>query len=245
MMVPLQAKSKVTHVLSFGSGVNTFGLMVLLVREKMPFDVAVFADTGCELPETYQALDVARGYLERHGIELKVVKSKSGMSLFEKCAERKVLPSTLWRWSTRDFKITPIHAYYRSLGTHINEYLGIAYDEVERMKESREDYITSLFPLIDRKMTREDCIRLIKSARLPVPIKSGCYVCPFSPIWRWKYIHENHPDIYRKVMKLEEGNKHFPSQTLTGQTLRGLVKSDFTINGKMPLDAPCGAYCMT
>lgn len=232
-----------THVLSYGAGVNTGALMVLLVRKKMPLDFAVFADTGTELPETYEYLKVTREYLDRHGVEFKVLKPTAG-NLYKTCVRRKVIPSTLWRWSTRDYKIRPIHQFYKSLGTHINEYLGIAYDEIERMKASKEDYITSLFPLIDNKMTREDCVRLIKSARLPVPIKSGCYVCPFVPISRWEYIYKNHRSIYYKVMKLEESNKHFPKQSYTAQTLRGLIKTDFTINGEIPLEAPCGAACM-
>ena len=35
------------------------------------------------------------------------------------------------------------------------EYLGIGYDEVERIKPSREPYVTSEFPLADLNDTRE------------------------------------------------------------------------------------------
>ena len=51
------------HVLSFGGGVNSAALMVVLLREGLPFDEAVFADTGGEVPETYQYLETARQYL--------------------------------------------------------------------------------------------------------------------------------------------------------------------------------------
>ena len=37
-----------THILSFGAGVNTIALMVLLVRDGAPLDGVVFADTGGE-----------------------------------------------------------------------------------------------------------------------------------------------------------------------------------------------------
>ena len=234
------------HVLSYGAGVNTTALAILLVRRKMPLDVAVFADTGAELPETYDYVDVAREYLDRHGVELKIVRSKSG-SLYETCKRRKVIPSKIWRWSTRDYKITPIHAYYRSLGTHIYEYLGIAYDEVERMKVSKEEYITSLFPLIDRKMTRNDCVKMIRSARLSIPVKSGCFMCPFMDIPRWKSIYTNHPDLYKKAMKLEETSKHFPTQRLNVHTLRGLIERGFdqSQDKHTMSDKPCGAFCMT
>jgi hypothetical protein len=64
------------------------------------------------------------------------------------------LPSAIWRWSTRDFKVTPILRHYRSFGGHVNQYLDIAFDEVERMKASRVDYVTNLYPLIQRRITR-------------------------------------------------------------------------------------------
>jgi len=237
-------QTQTTSVLSYGGGVNTTALMVMLVRKEMPFDVAVFADTGGEIPETYQYLDVAQRYLERHGVEFKVVRSKSG-TLYDTCKRRNVIPSKIWRWSTRDYKITPIHAYYRSLGTHIREYMGIAYDEVGRMKASKEDYITSEFPLIDWKMTREDCIAVIKSAHLPLPVKSGCYFCPFQDQHRWKELHDKHPELFEKALELEETSKHFPEQRLTPHTLRGLMAKKFVDERLRTLsDEPCGAYCV-
>ena len=234
-----------TYVLSYGAGVNTTALMILLVKEKLPFDVAVFADTGGELPETYRYLKVAEKYLSKNGIALEVVKSKNG-SLYDTCKRRRVIPSKIWRWSTRDYKITPIHAFYRSLGTHIYEYLGIAYDEADRMRSSKEGYVTSLFPLIERKMTRRDCELLIKRARLPVPVKSGCFFCPFMDIPMWNELYLKHRDLFFKAMELEETSKHFPSQRLNEHTLRGLMQKRFENGGKVTIsDEPCGAYCMT
>lgn len=232
------------YILSFGAGVNTAALMVLLHRKKLPFDEAVFADTGGELPETYQFLEVARKYLERRGKRLVVVRSKAG-TLYETCKRRQVTPSQIWRWSTRDYKVTPIHAYYREIGGHIHEYLGIAYDEIHRMKASRESYITSHFPLVDYRLTRADCVSLIRSARLAVPVKSGCFFCPFNNVARWQEINALHPDLYRKAMKLEESSKHFPTQRLTPLTLRGLRNHGFQAGPTAEIeDSPCGASCM-
>ena len=115
----------IRHVLSFGGGVNSVALMVVLLREGLPFDEAVFADTGGEVPETYQYLEIARQYLTNNRVPLTVV-SKRGRSLYETSWDRRVFPSAIWRWSTRDFKITPIHRHYRSLEAHINQYLAIS-----------------------------------------------------------------------------------------------------------------------
>ena len=159
---------KVRHVLSFGGGVNSVALMIVLLREGLPFDEAVFADTGGEVPETYEYLEIAKGYLADNEVPFTVV-SKRGRSLYDTAWDRRVFPSAIWRWSTRDFKVTPIQRHYRSLGAHVNQYLAIAWDEIYRMKDSRVDYVTNLFPLIERQLTRADCVAIIEEARLPVP----------------------------------------------------------------------------
>ena len=124
------------------------------------------------------------------------------------------------RWSTRDYKITPILRHYRSLDSHINQYLGIAWDEIHRMKDSRVDYVTNLYPLIDRRFTRADCVAIIEEAGLPIPQRSSCYFCPFNSVDRWRWLYETHPNLFNKAIALEERSKHFPSQRLTDQAFR-------------------------
>lgn len=246
----------VHHILSFGGGVNSVALMILLLREQLPFDGAIFADTGGEVPETYNFLEIAKEYLSKHGVPLTVV-SKPGRTLYETAWERRVFPSAIWRWSTRDYKVTPIHRHYRTLGGHINQYLAIAWDEVMRMKDSRVDYVTNLFPLVERRITRAGCVELIQEAGLPVPPRSACYFCPFNTVDRWRWLYETHPELYEKAISLEEHSKHFPSQRLTDQAFRERADVSlrslgevFRNGGKLPVlpvkdQQPCGAECMT
>jgi 3'-phosphoadenosine 5'-phosphosulfate sulfotransferase (PAPS reductase)/FAD synthetase len=250
-----QNGSGVRHVLSFGGGVNTVALMVLLLRSKEPLDEAVFADTGGEVPETYECVEWAKGYLADHGIPFQIVSNINGHDLYGTAWRRKVIPSAVWRWSTRDYKVRPIHRYYRSLGSHINQYIGIAYDEIERMKDSGVPYITNLYPLVDMKITRAGCEDIIQGAGLPVPVKSGCFFCPFNSADRWRWLHETHPDLFDKAIALEENSKHFPRQRLTDQVYRKRAVvplrtlSDLIVAGKpIPMNGaqnPCGGACMT
>jgi hypothetical protein len=243
---PANKSKQIKHILSHGAGVNSTALMIFLIRKKFPLDGVVFADTGGELPETYEYLKIAQKYLSKHKIPFVIVKSKNG-TLYDTCKRRRVIPSAIWRWSTRDYKITPIYAYYRSLDAHVNQYIAIAYDEIERIKDSRVDYVTNLYPLIDNKITRDGCIEIIKSAKLPVPPKSGCYFCPFNSIERWHELYTTHRNLYYKAIKLEENSKHFPKQRLTSLTLRQL-KQSFQIRKELPviqIESPCGSECMT
>ncbi len=240
---------KARWILSYGGGVNTTALMIYLVENKMPIDEAVFADTGGEIPETYSYLSIAREYLKNHGIPLKIIHvSVGGTGLYECATRRRVIPSQVWRWCTRDFKIRPIYRYYKSLGVHINQYIGIDYGEVHRIKDSQEDFVSNHYPLVDAKIDRKGCIDIIKLEGLPVPPKSGCYFCPFNNHARWQYILENHPNLYNKALKLEENSKHFPKQKLNSYMLRELRPKLIEMNLTLQEDDSslnmCGGHCM-
>ncbi|MEX2237212.1 MAG: phosphoadenosine phosphosulfate reductase family protein [Dehalococcoidia bacterium] len=251
-----EAKQEAISILSFGGGVNSVALMILLLQEKQPLDEVVFADTGSEVPETYAYLEIAERYLANRGVPFRTVTRRNRKTLQETCAERRVIPSAVWRWTTRDFKVRPIHSYYRTLGKPINQYLAIAWDEVERMKDSRDDYIVNLFPLVDRRITRAGCVQIIEDAGLPVPEKSGCFFCPFNSLSRWRWLADRHPELYEQAVELEEGSKHFPSQRLTDQVFRARdnvtlreLRTRFEQTGELESGetevSPCGGECMT
>jgi len=244
------------HILSFGAGVNSVASMIILIRSGEPLDEVVFADTGGEVPETYSYLRIAAAYLASHGIHLRIVSNRvSGRDLYANSWQRRVIPSVVWRWSTRDFKVRPIHRYYRSLGVPINQYVGIAYDEIERMKDSLVSFVVNLYPLVDRRMTRADCAKVIDEAGLPLPVKSGCFFCPFNSAGRWRWLHEKHPELYERALALEENSKHFPAQRLTDQVFRERAAMPLrelreVLKGQQPIpedevQSPCGAECMT
>lgn len=69
--------------------------------------------------------------------------------------------------------------------------LGISFDEVERMKPSKVNFIDNIYPLIDLKMTRKNCEEWLISHNLPVPKKSSCKRCPY------------HTKAYFREMKTE------------------------------------------
>ena len=244
----LKRQNDSKYIASYGGGVNSTALIVWLVKNNFPLDHVVFSDTGDEMPETYEYLDVMKRYLKRRDVPFKVVMNRKKDTLSDKCLRRAVIPSQVWRWCTRDFKVIPIHAFYRRMNSHIYQYMGIDYGEVHRMKPARVDYVTNLYPLIDYRIDRKECINLIKKARLPVPVKSGCYFCPYNNMDRWAEIHEKHPDLFKYSMKIEENNKHYQTQRLApkGYSLRQIDKM-MKKEKKLPVvkvDNPCGSECM-
>ena len=233
------------YIVSYGGGINSTALIIFLVKNKFPLDHVVFSDTGDEMPETYQYVTYLEKYLKRH--KIKFIQVKPNSTLSEVCIRRKVVPSQVWRWCTRDHKVKPIHKFYKSLKvSHIYQYMGIDFGEVRRMKPSGMDWVSNLYPLIDYKINRDGCIALIKQARLQLPVKSGCYFCPYNNIDRWQEVYKNHPKLFQKAKMIEEQNKHMPRQKLNKFTLAEL-ENKFKSNEIVPnieVDSPCGSECM-
>jgi len=144
------------YIVSYGGGINSTALILFLVKNKFPLDCVVFSDTGDEMPETYKYLGIMEGYLKRRNIPFEIVTNRKKETLSDKCLRREVVPSQVWRWCTRDFKVIPIHAFYRKLKSHVYQYMGIDYGEVRRMKPAKEDYVKGILPSANRQDDQEE-----------------------------------------------------------------------------------------
>lgn len=186
-------------MLSFGAGVNSVALAILLINNGWRGEI-VFADTGCEWPETYCYIDYFENkWLRPRGFEIVRLKGlpwqkkgRMGESLIEYCEKLAIIPIMAVRWCTVEWKVEPIARY--SSGREV--ILGIAADEAHRQKGR-------ICPLVEWGVTREDCKKIIASEGLVIPPKSGCYICPFQPNGRLKALLELHPDLYERAARLE------------------------------------------
>lgn len=244
------------YVLSFGAGINTVALMYLIQQHNFPLHHVVFADTGAETPDTYAIVTFAREFYDQAKIPFHTVQHRNTQSgLYETAQRRRVIPSVQWRWCTRDFKVKPIHRFYASLDRPVKQYIGIARDEVHRIRHGDNPRITNLYPLIDLGINRQDCQDVIAAHGGPETHKSGCYFCPFNSPSRWQQIQVRHPDLFQQALKLEENSKHFPRQRLLQQAFPNhhdlTLRAYLDRNPDPPQEHPnlppadCGGYCMT
>ncbi len=200
-------------VLSLGAGVNSTALLVLKAQGKVDFDIAIFADTGGEQPETYQYLkEVIIPFCKKHNIDLRFTK-KDGESLYDDYFSKKIIPTTVWRSCSDHFKIRPIRKYLiRNFPDEkIETLIGYCKGEEERAKNN-DCGITA--PLIEMGINREGCMKIIKDAGLLTPIKSGCFFCPYQEGKSWINLLKNHPDLFDEAEALEENGRRFPELIL-------------------------------
>lgn len=64
-------------------------------------------------------------------------------------------------------------------------WVGISTDEAIRMKPSRVQYIVNRWPLIEKRMNRNDCHKWLERFGWSAP-KSSCIGCPFHSNDQWR-----------------------------------------------------------
>lgn len=191
-------------ILSFGAGLQTTALAILLSEKKLEVDAVVFADTGCEKPETYRYMnDYTKPLLSAANIPFYEVRttipSEKG-NLYDFLWSTKDLPSVRYRECTKHFKIGPIH---KLVGKHCIQLIGFALDESFRAERAR-DKEHRRFPLIELGMRSTDCRKVISDYGWPIPLKSSCYICVFQTYVEWNWLKSNHPDLFERALALEE-----------------------------------------
>lgn len=198
--------------LSFGAGVQTTALLLI---DK--FDEVIFADTGSEWPETYAHIEAAVvPYCRDHGIPFTVVKAT--VPAEEQLIAAHMTPSMQYRWCTDRWKIRPIREHVKANYSPLpaTAVIGFSLDEAHRMHKPHWPEYVNEYPLVDRRLTRSDCIRIIEGHGWKVPPKSGCYFCPFQSGSKWRELFYSHPGLYDRAVSIEENGSRFPEFTLRG-----------------------------
>ena len=202
---------KMRNYLSFGGGVNSVAMMLMLLDQGVEFE-AIFADHETDWPETYDYLEMFQGWLKDHGRkQITVLKAhhkiiKTGEvfdSLYDFCLSRKMVPSFMNRWCTHKFKIVALKRYVKP---PCFQFLGIDAGESHRAKLKAFKGVENRFPLIEANVNRAECKKIITDHGLPVPMKSGCYICPYQRRTQWIELRHKHPCLFKKAVDLEQIN---------------------------------------
>ena len=183
--------------LSYGGGVNSTALAILMVRGKLPqYDPwrILFSDTGEEKPETYAYIrDHFEPWLAMHGKTLEKVRPKE--SVLARWERLKVTGSRLVRTCSVEGKIRPQERYRKAEGGGI-ALLGIDASEAHRMPNE-------VRPLVDLNIDRDECDLIIAAEGLPNPGKSGCWMCPFMRVGEIVKLAKLNPCGFERIERLE------------------------------------------
>jgi hypothetical protein len=204
--------SKQLRILSLGAGVQSSTLALMIERGGMPMvDCAIFADTKGEPQAVYDHLNwlikqlsypvykVSWRNLKQDILDASQGNYKAFTAPFFTLNPQTGKKAMLMRQCTSDYKIKPIVQKVRELlglkkgekrkeGTQVEMLLGISVDEVSRMKPNRLKYITNIYPLVEKKMSRTNCKEWTKKHNYPNPPRSACTFCPFHNNEEWRIV---------------------------------------------------------
>jgi hypothetical protein len=190
------------RILSLGAGVQSSTLLLMACEGELQIDAAIFADTGWEPVGVYQHLDwleeqagaasiafyrVANGNIRDDALNPSHGRFAS-MPLYQRNADGSRGISR--RQCTDEYKLKPIRRQLRALGASrkhpVDLLIGISTDEYTRMRHSALQYIRHEYPLVDRRMTRSDCLTWLTQRGYPEPQKSACIGCPYRRNAEWR-----------------------------------------------------------
>ena len=215
------------HVISLGAGVQSSVMLLMAATGELePFPAAaIFADTQWEPRRVYGHL----AWLESEVVRLTDGKLpiyrvtagdiRSGVL----SAKRRFTPMPLFtasggmgrRQCTRQYKIAPIKKKVREIlgvaprhrvpkGQTITQWMGITVDEVTRMKPSRDAWWLNRYPLVEKHMTRADCLSWFARAYPGRELaRSACVACPYRSDAEWRDLRDNEPESWREAVEFD------------------------------------------
>ena len=267
------------QVLSLGAGVQSSVMALMAEQGYEGFakpDFAIFADTGWEPKAVYEHLD----WLEQQ-LSYPVIRVSNGnirddilqgvnpegrkfidMPVFVVKDDGKHYVGT--RQCTKQYKLKPIHWYLRQyLGLEngrkapknqqVSMWLGLSIDEASRQKPSKQDWITLVYPLLEKELSRAQLYRWFKQ-RYPdrdLP-KSACIGCPYHTDQTWANMKTNDPDSFRDAVNVEWAMQNVPQSrgALTGTAYLHkarvpLNKVEFNVQGTQDegMQEECEGLC--
>lgn len=216
------------RVLSLGAGVQSSTLALMIEHGELPpIDAAIFADVKGEPKKVYEWLEYLKTKITSYPIHIVTWRDLKQDILDAAKGEYKAFTapffskdkitgkkSMLMRQCTNMYKVQPVLQEIRKLlglkkgerrkaGTKVDLLMGISLDEVVRMRTNQLKYITNEYPLVDKKMTRQDCLQWLEDNFYPTPPRSACTFCPYHSNKEWLDIKNGDPEEWKEVVEMD------------------------------------------
>ena len=157
------------YIASVSFGKDSLAMLLSLLSREEKLDEVIFYDTGMEFKSIYDIRDKIIVLLKERNIKYTELKPKYSFEymMFDKPVKHRngtYSNGYSWcggrcRWGTTEKNKTISKYLKKNYGEDYKEYVGIAYDEQNRIKNDEH----KLYPLIDLNMTERDCLEFCYS----------------------------------------------------------------------------------
>lgn len=223
--LPLDFNKRMTRVLSYGGGLDSFAMLVDAIQRNDKPDVCAMVDVGDpkdrtvpgEWPSTYRHVEeVVKPLCAANGIEFVMIYSntfpvRDASSLFA------------WLWARYQIPmagpgrictiVAKVERFEKWLAARYGEqqvevWVGFEAGEENRAAKDpnsgKSAQRVNRFPLIERQLCRCRCEALVRAAGYPVPRKSACVFCPYGSKRDWQTLAAECPEQFAKIAELED-----------------------------------------
>lgn len=207
-----------TQIWSSGGGTQSTAIAAMIVQGILPKpDLAVIADTGREASETWDYMErYTLPALEDVGVTLHRV-SKSQYATVDLYGGKEKADLLIPAFTTEKGKVGKMPGFCSNewklrvvkrwaTDRHVKSadlWMGITIDEIHRARFHQTGKWQNSYPLIERRMTRGDCIKAAERMGWPTPPRSSCWMCPNHTNSEWRHLRDNHPGDFQRAMKFE------------------------------------------
>lgn len=203
-------------IATYGGGVNSTAMILLLMEQEIKLDYIVFADTGGEKPNTYEYIKYFNSYLvDKLYTPIKIIKRSDKTksiddTLRDEIIRRETLPAIAFGFKTCSlkWKVEPSDRYIKSILKKEQypyiKYVGYDTDEEHRIKKTIYPKYELRYPLIDAEFDRADCKKYIEKCGLKVPPKSSCYFCPSMKGYEIIELQKQYPELLTDALAIEK-----------------------------------------
>ena len=239
------------RIISLGAGVQSTVLALMASKGEigpMP-DCAIFADTGYEPQGVYDHLEwlIKELPFPTYIVDSGNIRDDTINGINSTGQTFATMPffgetgGIGRRQCTNEYKIKPIVKKTRELlgvkpkhkakNVVAEQWMGISWDEMQRMKVNPKPYIHNRYPLIEQKMRRHNCMAWFEEHYPGKTLtRSACIACPFNNNERWRDLKTNDPSAFADAVLFDKTirkNPNFKKEVYLHKSLRPLDEIDF------------------
>lgn len=86
----------------------------------------------------------------------------------------------------------------------IEVWIGISLDEAMRARPARDVWQINRHPLLELRMTRQQCLDWLTAHGYPIPGKSACTFCPFRDDKSWRAMKDADPESFEQACAVDD-----------------------------------------
>lgn len=248
------------QVWSYGGGTQSVAIAVLCLQGRLVWpDHIVMADTSRERSRTFRYLEtVVRPALQVVGRDIVVLDKNSfrAPDLYDRKDEKLLIPAftdqagrigKLPTYCSKEWKARVVRRYMTEVAgvASYDLWLGYSIDELERMAHSETKAVTNVYPLIDLRLSRENCAALVETYGWPAPPKSACWMCPNRSDPSWLQMKRDDPEDFALAVQFERKVRERDAHIWLHESGKPLDEVEFNENQADMFRGCSAESCMT